>query len=226
MRNRSSGAQPPDPAPTGARGEDAADGAAEDAADGGVIARVQRRTAVAGATALAASVAIALCGWVAPGWFVGPAGTAVGSAVVVLCLAVAAVLFRRVALWRAAWRALRAAPLGCVPERGTAEGRTGEGGTDWVPAACGTPMPFRGRNVGPAILRRARKHPPQVLPLRTRSGPLAAGQAVIVHARPDGKLPTAGGAVRVRAAAPRGPYLVAGADGTVFVADRWSSSLL
>lgn len=104
----------------------------------------------------------------------------------------------------------------------------GEPGSDrpsagWVTAACGDPTPLHsGRGTIP-LLRRQRQFPPHVLPLRTVTGPLASGFAVIVHGRPDRALPERDDRISAWVYGPRGPILIGRhADGAVFAADRWT----
>jgi hypothetical protein len=190
-------------------------GPTTDTGDAGVLSRMRRRTAGAGVIPLVCAIVLAGSGWFWPAWFSGSAGTLLGGLVVVLLLSATAVLLRRASLWRQAeaesetWVSAWAGADRAVP--------------DWVKAVCGEPTPlFAGRGAIP-MLRRERRFPSRVLPVRTASGPLAAGFAVVVHARTDGAFPAPSDRIRVLALQPRGPILIGRLDdGAVFAADRWT----
>lgn len=192
------------------------------AGDDSAIERVRRRTALAGVVPATCGAMLALAGWAWPGWLIGRTGAVVGGLTVALCLVAAAALLRRAYWWRqaesdaTAWSTGRAA--GVISALRAQPGPTG-----WVTGVCGAPAPLhRGRGSIP-MFRRERRLPPVVLPLRTSAGPLAAGYAVVVHARTDRALPAPGDRLQVRVLAPRGPILIARLDdGVVFAADRWS----
>lgn len=186
-------------------------------ADDGVLRRVRRRTARAAAVPASVGVALALTGWGWPGWFTRTTGAVIGIAMVALCGLAAAVIARRSQLWSTADRCAAAWSDAAADLRGAAISTAG-----WVAAACGAPQPLF-RPSGTALWRRVRRFPAHVVALRAAAGPLATGEAVTVHGRPDGLLPSSGDALCVFVVAARGPYLVGRpVDGALFVADRWT----
>lgn len=185
--------------------------------DAGVSARLRRRTAMAGVAPVTVGVVLAVTGWVLPGWLIGPVGAAVGVLLLILVAAAAGVLFRRAGLWAAAEAA---ATQWAERWSGDAAHAAPDG---WVTAVCGAPAPLHAGRGAIPMFRRARRLPAVVLPLRAVSGPLAAGDAVVVHARRDGATPAHGDRLQVQALRPRGPILIGRLeDGAVFAADRWT----
>lgn len=181
--------------------------------DDGVLNRVRARTTFAGLTMMCATALFALTGWVWPAWLAGGPGLAIGVVVVAAAGGMGLMLLRRARLWGVA--AVRASSW------------AGDlGGPGWVKAVCGQARPMR-RNSGPPMLRRVSKHAQIVLPLRAQSGPLSAGEAVMVHARADALAPTRDDDLLVYAVTARGPILIGRpADGVLFVADRWTFAAL
>lgn len=178
--------------------------------DGGVLSRVRGRTSRTVVAPAAAAAVLVVVGWLWPRWFGGVGASLLGGAAVVLCLLVTGVLARRARLWALAEEIARQWPDPAA------------GDERWPRATCAEPRALHATG-GPSIWRRARKHRRHVLGVRAASGPLAEGQAVTLHGRTDGLLPSAGDELRVCAATPRGPFLLGRpADGALFVADRWS----
>ncbi|MEO7124530.1 MAG: hypothetical protein ABI382_08215 [Nakamurella sp.] len=188
--------------------------------DDGVSARVGKRTISAGVLPAVVAAALAITGWAWPGWFAGSAGTTFGMIAVALAVLAAAVLLRRSRMWVRAGRDARVWAeqwdVGEISPRAAVDG--------WVKAVCGAPAPlYLGRGSVP-MFRRRRKLAPTILPLRTASGPLAAGHAVVVHARADGAALTQKDQIVVKALGARGPILIGRIDdGAVFAADRWTA---
>ncbi len=176
--------------------------------DDGVLSRVRARTTVSGLTMMCVTALFALTGWVWPAWLAGGPGLVIGVVVVAAAGGMGLVLLRRARLWGLA--AVRASSW------------AGDlGGPGWVNAVCGQARPMR-RNSGPPMLRRVSKHAQIVLPLKAQFGPLAGGEAVMVHARADALAPTRDDDLRVYAITTRGPFLLGRpVDGALFVADRW-----
>lgn len=187
--------------------------------DGGVLARVRRRTANVVVLPGGLAAVLVVGGWLWPRWFAGLGPSLLGGLAVALCLLAAALLAHRAHLWTLAGEAARDWPPVADRDPAPADER-------WVRGTCAEPRALHATG-GPSLWRRARRHPRQVLPLRTDRGSLAAGEAVTLHGRRDAVLPRAGDALRVRAIAARGPFLIGRpSDGALFVADRWSFSSL
>lgn len=206
--------------PRGAEATPASDLKAGPPGDDGVCARVGKRTASASLIPAFVAAALAFTGWAWPGWSVGATGIVIAVVAVAAAVFGTVVLVRRSRLWAQAerearkWEAQWSA--GGVSEQSPPEG--------WVRAVCGAPAPlFRGRGAVP-MLRRTRTLAPVVLPLRTASGPLAAGHAVVVHARSDGAVLEEQARILVRTVQRRGPILIGRVDdGALFAADRWTA---
>lgn len=181
--------------------------------DGGVIARVRRRTTGLATLPLTIGLLLALTGWGWPRWLAGAGGLFLGGLGLALCLLAAGMLLRRARLWSraaaevTAWSQSR--PDSTAP-------------TGWVKSACGSPVPLHSGRGSIPLLRRERRFPARVLPLKAAGGLLAAGYAVIVHARADGAMPAPGDELKVLALTPHGPILIGRVDGVVFAADRWT----
>lgn len=184
------------------------------AGDGGALARALRRTRRGAPWPAAAALVLAATAWWWPRWADDALRTAVAGAVVVMLAATTPVLVHRAALWRQAM--LRRSEW---DEGAESEDR------GWQRAVCGESMPlFRPKGAG-SVLTRRRRFPPRVLPLRSRSGPLADGRAVIVLARSDGECPRTGDGLVVLSLGRRGPYLIGRtADRALFAAHRWSAT--
>lgn len=185
--------------------------------DAGVTARLRRRTALAAWVPLTLLAVVAVTAWGRPGW--ATSGSAFGVAVLAcaLCSLAAGALIRRAARWRTATEA--AAQWARRWQHGT--GAAAPIPDTWRDAACGDPKPLHTGKALP-VVRRERRLPAVVLPLRVSGGVLAEGQAVIVHARGDRLLPGRGDVLQVLVLGRRGPYLIGRvADGVVFAADRW-----
>lgn len=182
--------------------------------DDAVLARVTRRTRLAAGLPIAVAVVVAAAAWGWPGSATGASGVAIVAVAVAILLTPAVVLLRRVRLWTVA--AKRATEW---------TGSTAQGHGNWAKAVCGPPVPlFKPAGSG-SLLRRARKLPPVVVPVRAESGPLQRGEAVIVHARADGLIPESGDVLAVAAVSRRGPFLLGrAADGALFVADRFTGA--
>ncbi len=167
--------------------------------DGGVIARVRRRTtAVAGAVAGLTAVAL-LTGATWPGW---AAESLTATVVGVLGTVIGALL--------AGWLGLRARRWDRL-ERIDRRDRS-------APATLGAPVPLHPVRAGQPIKRRL---PAVVLPVRAGIAGLAGGEALIVHARRDRLQLTSADPVDVVADHDRGPYLlIRRTDGAVFAAER------
>jgi hypothetical protein len=184
-----------------------------------VLRRLTRRTAAAAAGPVVCAAALAVSGWGWPAWLSGLGGSVLGLIAVALCLLAAGVLLGRARRWRAAqadadaW--VRGWAAGAVSARAVPDG--------WAKAVCATGVPLHSGRGAIPMLRRERRFRSGVLPLKAVAGPLAAGQAVVVHARADEAMPKRGDQIQVRALQPRGPILIGRLeDGAVFAADRWS----
>lgn len=188
--------------------------------DCGTVDRIRRRTAAASLLPLAAGAGLAAAAWWRPGSVAGRGGIFL-AALAVAFLALAAVMLLRRARW---WAAAAGQVDGWTQEWAAGAVSAAGAPPGWVTAVCGAPVPLHPGKGAIPLLRRQRRLPPCVLPLRTASGPLAAGRAVVVHARRDGALPARGDQIQVWALAPRGPILIGRlADGAVFAADRWTA---
>lgn len=187
--------------------------------DGGVLDRLRRRTATAAVIPLACAAALAVSGWVWPAWFAGTDGVVLGGLAVALCLFAAGVLLHRARRWHQARAEADAWVRGWA--EATVSARLVPAG--WAKAVCTTGVPLHSGRGAIPMLRRERRFRSGVLPLKAVSGPLAAGVAVVVHARRDGDMPKRGDQIQVVALRPRGPILIGRLDdGAVFAADRWS----
>jgi hypothetical protein len=190
--------------------------------DGGVLDRLRRRTGAAAVLPLACAAALVVSGWMWPAWLHGWGGFVFGALGVAVCLLAAGVLLNRARRWRGARTAcdewVRGRAGGAVSARSVPAG--------WAKAVCTSGVPLHsGRGTVP-MLRRERRFRSRVLPLKAVSGPLASGEAVVVHARPDGAMPGRGDQLQVRVLHPRGPILIGRLDdGAVFAADRWSLAM-
>lgn len=209
--------------------------------DAGVPQRVRTRTAIAAGVPATVGGLLALFGWGWPGWFRGPAGLVIGLCAVGACAATAAVLFRRAVLWGHAMRLsarLTQAQPGDVadPARPLSGGGTGDStdirprGTrsvDRLPAVCGAAVPLHRLRPGTTRLLTGRRLRTHVMPLRTVSGVLADGDAVLLHPRLDASLPRPEDRIEVHPLGLRGPFLLLRPeDGAIFAADRWLFSAL
>lgn len=196
--------------------------AAISSGDGGVLDRLRRRTGAAAVLPLVCAAVLAVSGWMWPAWLRGGGGLVFGALAVAVCLLAAGVLLKRARRWRGARAACDDWAQGWV--NGAVSARSVPAG--WVKAVCTSGVPLHsGRGTVP-MLRRERRYRSRVLPLKAVSGPLAAGEAVVVHARPDGAMPGRGDQLQVRVLHPRGPILIGRLeDGAVFAADRWSLAM-
>jgi hypothetical protein len=182
--------------------------------DAGVPARLRTRTALAGAGLLLLAGILAALGWGWPGGLTGAAGTVIGAVVVAAPTVGAALLVRRAVLWGRANR---------MSSRLTGDPVTATG----LPAVCGSPVPLHPVRPGTPPIRTGRRLRASVMPVRTVTGPLSGGQAVLVHARSDSLLPRPEDSIDVHALGRRGPFLLhRSEDGVVFAADRWLFSTM
>lgn len=182
--------------------------------DAGVPARLRNRTALAAVALLLLAGVLAALGWGWPGGLTGAAGTVIGAVVVAAPTFGAAVLGRRALLWGRATRLSAGLTDGPVTAAG-------------LPTVCGSPVPLHPARPGTPPIRTGRRLRAYVMPVRTVTGPLSGGQAVLVHARSDSLLPRPEDSIDVHALGRRGPFLLhRPEDGGVFAADRWLFSTL
>jgi hypothetical protein len=168
---------------------------------------------------LVVGAVLAVSGWVWPAWFAGWGGAVLGGLGVLVCLFAAGVLLRRAFRWRDARAESNAWVRGWAS--GTVSARAVPNG--WAKAVCATGVPLHSGRGAIPMLRRERRFRSGVLPLKAVSGPLAGGEAVVVHARMDGLMPTRGDQLQVFAMQRSGPILIGRLDdGAVFAADRWT----
>lgn len=198
----------PQPSPGGSPGDD------------GVIGRLSRRTAAAAILPLTVGVLLVLTGWLWPHWFTGRTGSLIGGLAAALLLLATGVLLRRARRWGRAALASASWSRDCL----AGEVSAGSMPPGWVKAVCGEPVPLHSGRGSIPLVRRQRRFASWVLPLKTAGGSLAAGHAVVVHARPDGAMLARGDPIQVLALQPRGPILIGRLDdGAVFAADRWTT---
>ena len=191
--------------------------------DAGTTRRVLRRTAAVTGTAAGLTVLLAVLGFLAPDWFVGVVGATIGGCAVALCAAGTAVIARRATLWSRTVRLARSLAGERADDGPSIDGAGPHG--PGVPARCGAPIRLHRPGSGLQIWSR-RRLPAHLLPVRTATGPLASGRAVIVHPRPDSLLPGPGDRIEVHALGRRGPFLLLRPDdGAVFAADCWVLSV-